>query len=420
MLTDLGIKKLPLPEKRREVPDGKVAGLYLVLQPSGARSWALRYRAAGRPTKLTLGPYPAVDLATARRRALEALGDVAGGEDPAAAKKAAREAAKAEREAETDRVEKVVDLFIERHAKPKTRDWVETRRMLINEVVSRWSGRRLSQITRAHVHEMLDAIIDRGAPIRANRVFAQFRKMCRWAVSRGIIDRSPCDGMSAPSPETRRDRVLSDAEIKIVWQAFESIGWPFGPVGKLLFLTGARRDEVAGMQWGEVNLDARTWTLPSSRTKNKREHVIPLSDDAIKIIEKLPRNEGKAGFVFSTTGKTPVSGFSKAKHEIDEAIVKIAGEAITPWVLHDVRRSTATNLQKLGIRLEVTEAVLNHVSGSRAGIVGIYQRHDWAVEKRQALDAWANRLKEIVTGEKTANVEDLAGARAKRRTKARG
>ena len=417
MLTDLGIKKLSLPDKRREVPDGKIAGLYLILQPSGARSWALRYRAAGRPTKLTLGPYPAVDLATARKRAQEAIGDVAGGKDPAAEKQASRVAAKAEREAETDRIERVVDLFIERHAKPKTRDWRETERMLVREVATRWNGRRLSQITRAHVHEMLDEIVDRGTPIRANRVFAQMRKMCRWAVARGIIDRGPCEGMSAPSPETRRDRVLDDAEIKFAWEAFEAIGWPFGPIGKLLLLTGARRDEVAAMEWRELDLSARTWTLPASRTKNKREHVVPLSDAAVDLLTGLPCVEGRR-FVFSTTGRTPVSGFSKAKAEIDKAVLDIAGRqtgdeatALPHWTLHDLRRSVATNLQKLGVRLEVTEAVLNHVSGSRAGIVGIYQRHSWADEKRAALEGWARKLHEILTGEVPANVVELAKAR---------
>jgi integrase len=413
MLTDLGIKKLPLPAKRREVPDGKIAGLYLILQPSGARSWALRYRVAGRPTKLTLGPYPALDLVTARRRAQEAIGDIAGGVDPAAQKKAAREALKAAREADADRVERVVALFIERYAKPKTRDWRETERMLAKEVANRWHGRGLSHITRANVHEMLDEIIDRGTPIRANRVFAQMRKLCRWAVARGIIDRSPCEGVSAPSPETRRDRVLTDAEMRVVWVACGALGWPFGHVVRLLMLLGARRDEVAGMEWTELDLDARTWTLPAARTKNKRDHVIPLSEAALDIIKPLPRVESRR-FVFSTTGRTPVSGFSKAKAEIDKAIVEIvkqqAGDeasSLPHWTLHDIRRSVATDLQKLGVRLEVTEAVLNHVSGSRGGIVGVYQRHSWADEKRAALDAWARRLEAIVSGASAGNVVEL-------------
>jgi integrase len=417
VLTDLEIKKLPLPEKRREVPDGKVAGLYLVMQPSGARSWALRYRVDGIPKKLTIGPYPTIDLATARKRAREAAGDVAGGKDPAAVKRASRAAARAERTAEVDRVERVVELFVERHAKPKTRDWRETERILKREIVARWSGQRLSQIKSAHVHEMLDDIVDRGAPIRANRVFAQFRKMCRWSISRGIIDRNPCEGLAAPSPETRRERVLTDDEIRLAWQAFDAIGWPFGPIGQLLLLTGARRDEVADMRWSELDLAARLWSLPKARTKNKRDHQIPLSAAAVRIIEGLPRISDEDGHVFTTTGATAVSGFSRAKRAIDKAILHAMEEqaeaeghdpetvkAPANWTFHDLRRTLATNLQKLGVKLEVTEAVLNHISGSRAGIVGVYQRHEYAAEKRAALEQWARRLAAIVGGKAEDNV----------------
>ena len=433
MLTALAIEKMATPATRREVPDGKVTGLYLVLQPTGARSWALRYRANGQPKKLTLGAYPALDLATARKRAQEAVGEVAGGKDPAALKVAARAAAKAEREAETDRVERVADLFVERYAKPKTRDWRETKRMLDNEIVARWRGRRLSQITRSHVSDMLDEIVDRGAPVRANRVFAQLRKLCNWAISRGLIDRNPCQGMSAPSPETKRDRVLSDDEVRLVWRASDAIGWPFGPIVKMLLLTGGRRDEVAEMRWTELDLGAlctkaedgkaveiagMRWTLPASRTKNKHAHIVPLSSAAIELLQGLPRVEGKGGFVFSTTGRTPVSGFSRAKTILDASILKLmSGDAGEPvgapdrWTLHDLRRTVATGLQKLGVRLEVTEAVLNHVSGSRAGIVGLYQRHDYATEKRAALDAWARRLDAIVNPAPASNVIELAAAR---------
>jgi hypothetical protein len=174
VLTELGIKSrlAKLPPTRVEVPDGKGRGLYLIIQPSGAASWALRYRADGAARKLTLGRYPALGLAIARKRAAEALGEVAGGKDPARAKTAARAATKAE----TDKVERVVELFVERYAKPKTRDWRETERMLIKEVAGRWKGKRLSEITRAQVNAMLDEIVDRGAPIRANRVFAQLRR----------------------------------------------------------------------------------------------------------------------------------------------------------------------------------------------------------------------------------------------------
>jgi integrase len=394
---DSTIRKLPPTDRRLEHPDDRVTGLYLVQQESGALSWAVRYRAHGAPKKFTLGPYPAVDLATARRRAQEAIGRVAGGEDPAATKQASRAAVRAARAADADRIDYVVAQFIERHAKIKTRDWRNTERMLTVDVVGRWGGKRLSQITRADVHAMLDAIaIDREKPIQANRVFAQFRKLCGWAVSKGIIEKSPCEGVAAPSSETRRDRHLSDDEIRLAWRAFGKVGWPFGPVAKLLLLTGMRRDEVGEGRWSEIDLVARTWTLPASRTKNKRTHAVSLSDAAAHVLLALPRIGDKPdGFIFTTTGRTPISGWSRAKLAIDKA----TGAFVEPWTFHDLRRTVATNLQKLGVKLEVTEAVLNHVSGSRAGVVGIYQRHDWADEKRAALTQWAARVTVIVGDE---------------------
>jgi integrase len=415
MLTDLQIKKLPLPAARKEISDGRIGGLYLVVQPSGAKSWAVRYRAHGSPKKLTIGPYPAVDLAAARRRAQEALGEVAGGNDPSAQKKAARQAQKAANSTE-DRVETVVDEFIRKYLAKKAKpSWAkEAERLLRVEIVPKFGKKRLGEITRADVRRLLDDIAQR-APITANRTLAVFRKLCNWAVSKETITASPCAGIEAPTSERSRDRVLEDDEIGLAWQAFDSIGWPFGPICKLLLLTGARRDEVASMEWRELDLEAKVWRLPEARTKNKRAHEIPLPDAAVAILKALPRIEGKAGLVFSTTGVTAVSGFSRAKSAIDRAMVgalRETAEAPQPWVIHDLRRTVATNLQRLGVKLEVTEAVLNHVSGSRAGIVGIYQRHEYAAEKRAALDAWARRLDEIVTGASPSNVVELARVRS--------
>jgi integrase len=415
MLSDAGIKALiapaNIPASRRETPDGKIAGLFFITQPSGATSWALRYRAAGVPRKFTLGSFPSLDLKAARRAAEEARGKIARGEDPAATKTAAREAAKAEREGETDLVEKVVEKFIERYAKAQTRDWRETERLLEKNAVKKWKGRRLSTITVPHIHDLLDEITDRGAPIAANRLLAQLKILGGWSVERGLIEKNPFSSIKPPASEKgrARERVLDDVEIKLVWKAADSIGWPFGPVVKLLLLTGARRDEVAQMEWREVDLDRAIWTLPAARSKNRREHAIPLSDMALEILRSLPRIE-RSGLVFTTNTRTAVSGFSKAKPALDRAMSEVAGEGSSPtpgWVLHDLRRTVATNLQRLGVRLEVTEAVLNHVSGSRAGIVGVYQRHDWATEKRQALDSWARRLEAIVSGAQTSNVVKL-------------
>src|ERR1700751_4634463 len=216
MLTDIAIRKLLAnpPPKRVEHPDGKVAGLFFITQPSGAASWAGRYRFDGAPRKGALGPFAVLDLKAARRAAEETRGAIARGEDPAAAKTASREARKAEREAEGDKIEAVVAQFIERYAKTKTRDGRETERLLKRNVVERWPGKRLREITKPMVHAMLDAIADRGSPVAANRVLRPLKVMCKWAVGRGIISASPCEGVAAPSSERgrARERVLSDDE----------------------------------------------------------------------------------------------------------------------------------------------------------------------------------------------------------------
>ena len=254
MLTDLSIKKQPLPEKRREIPDGKITGLYLVLQPSGARSWAVRYRIDGAPRKLTIGPYPVVDLATARKRAQEALGDLASSIDPAARKKAVRETRMAE-ESAADRVDAVATLFVDRYARRSAGAlWArETERLLRVEVVPKLGAKRLGALSRADVHALLDAIVDRGSPYTANRTLAVLRRMCNWAIEREIIANSPVEKIKPQGVETARDRVLSDDEVRVAWRAFVSIGWPFGDIAKLLLLTGARRDEIAEGRWSEID-----------------------------------------------------------------------------------------------------------------------------------------------------------------------
>jgi integrase len=367
MLTDLLIKNLPLPDKRREIEDEEVRSLYLTVQPSGAKSWAVRYSFDGTPRKATLGRYPAIDLATARRRAQEALSDVAAGKDPAAFSEGA----------------------------------------FVKELVARWRGRPASQVTRAELHETLDTILDRGAPNRANRIFALL--MRNWATSNVAGDRSPSGDQTVLSVETRRDRALSDDEIRLAWNAFGRIGWPFGPIGKLLLLTGARRDEIGSARWSEIDFDSKTWTVAKERSETGVARQIPLSDMAMRIIEDLPRSEGEDGLVFSTTGRTPVSGFSRAKAAVDKAMLDMMREetsarggdpslvrATAHWTLPDLRRTVATNLQRLGLKLEVAEAVLDDVSGGRAGIADLYQRREGDAEKRIALAVWANRLAAIV------------------------
>ena len=387
-LTVKAIENIKAGATRQEVPDGLVAGLYLVVQPSGARSWAVRYRHQTTTRKLTLGPFPAIDLKAARDLASKALVAAAGGADPAANKRASRQAV-------GDTVEAVVERFIERYAKANApRSWAETKRILDREVVAKWKGRRLSEVARREVHDLLDGIVDRGSPIAANRTLAALRRLCAWAVERDIISASPCQGVKPPAAERSRDRVLGDDELAAVWRASDAVGWPFAPLFRLLILTGQRRDEVSGMRWSEIDIAARTWTMPRDRTKNGVEHVVYLSSQAIAILEALPRVEGSVGYVFTTSGVAAVSGFSKAKGRIDQALAA-AGTPLRPWTIHDLRRSFASGCAGLGVALPVIERALNHVSGSFAGIVGVYQRHGFAAERRVAMDTWGRHIAQI-------------------------
>jgi integrase len=423
-LTIKALENLKPGAARREVPDGHTRGLFYVLQPSGAASWAYRYRAAGKPRKLTIGPYPNIGLSDARKLASDAANVIARGDDPATQKQAAKIAAREVANETRDLVENVVETFIERYAKPNTRSWQETARMLRKEIAGPWRGRRLSNIGKVDVHDLLDKIVDRGAPISANRILAALRRMCSWAVERDLIKTSPCDGIKAPSAIVSRDRVLSDDELRLVWGAFEKTGWPFGPLGKLLLLTGARLREIGEMRWSEIDLTTKTLTISKERSKNGLAHEIPLSAPAIGILESLPRIDGAKGapgFVFTTTGKTPVSGFSRAKEQIDAAIFDALRrnatdpdkvEAPEHWTIHDLRRTAASGMAGIGIAPHVVEAVLNHKSGTIKGVAAVYNRYSYSTEKRAALEAWARALDAIVTGKRGGNVVELATARA--------
>lgn len=402
-LTILAIRNLKPGMARREIPEGLVSGLYFILQPGGAASWALRYRRGGKPRKLTLGPYPAVELGLARDLARKAIGELAQGRDPAGEKQSAKLAARVPDG--HDLVEKIGEQFIARHIRATMRpSWArEAERMVRKEIIGAWHGRRLSKIDKADIHKLLDAIVDRPAPILANRVFATLRRMCSWAVVRGVLDASPSDRVKPPTAEKSRDRVLSDDELRAVWQSAEALGWPFGPLVQLLALTGQRRDEVASARWSEVDFDAKVWTLPKERCKNNVAHHVPLSPQALRILENLPRIMDDQDFVFTTNGKTAVSGFSRAKRRLDAALPS----DMEPWTFHDLRRTFASGCARLGVAVHVVEAALNHKSGTIRGVAAVYNRYSYNTEKRAALEAWSRFLEQLVSGEPAANVVEF-------------
>jgi integrase len=386
----------PGPE-RREIPDSLLPGLYFIVQPTGARSWAVRYRHQGTSRKHTLGGYPTIDLKAARALGGKALRAAAEGRDPGREKVLAR-AAKA------DSVDHIVEEFLERHVRRsnRLRTAQETERLLRQHVLPRWRGRMVHEITRRNVLDILDRVVDGGAPIAANRVFAAVRKFFNWCVARDIIAASPCAGVKPPTAERARDRLLSDDELRLVWAAADKLGGAFGPLVKLLALTGQRRDEVAGMRWDELDLDARLWTLPAGRTKNDKPHDVPLSSAAIAVLKSVPR-VADSPFVLTTNGAAPASGYSKNKRRLDALLPA----DMPAWRLHDLRRTCASGMARLGINLPVIEKCLNHVSGSFAGIVGVYQKHSFADEKRAALEAWGSFVAALVEGKPTSKVVRL-------------
>jgi len=390
-LTARSVETIQPGAERAEIADAHLPGLYLVVQSTGTKSWAVRYRVGGRTRKHTIGSYPAIDLKNARSIAGKAMRAVAEGRDPG------REKAES-RIAKPDTVAAVVREFVERHCKAN-RTAAATQRLFELHVLPRWRSRLIGDISRRDVIELLDRIVDAGKPIAANRVLAAVRKLFNWCVARDIIVTSPAHGVKPPSTERPRDRVLSDAELANVWHAAGKLGGSFGALVKLLILLGQRRDECARMEWSEIDLEARLWKLPPGRVKSAKGHQIPLGEQACAILEALPRI-GDGRYVLTTNGKAPSSNYSKGKARLDALLPS----TMAGWRLHDIRRSCASGMAKIGIGLPTIERCLNHVSGSFAGIVGVYQRHSFSDEKRHAFERWGAHVADLVDGREQTNV----------------
>jgi integrase len=363
---------------RREIADSHLVGLYLIIQPiTGAKSWAIRYRHHGTPRKYTIGRYPTFSLKQAREAGGKALRAVAEGRDPG----------RERQEVRSDAFGTIAADFIERHCKRNNREsTTKTRETLLRlHVLPKWEKRPIQGIKRRDVIELLDNIPFRVA---CNRTHEALATLFGWAIQVGIIEDNPIRDVKKMAKERPRDRVLNDEELTQIWNGATALNNTFGLAVKVLMLTGARRNEVLEMRWAEVDMNKRLWSLPGDRVKNDRAHEVPLSDAVMAILESLPRN---GDLVFANVrGKVPSAGVAKAV--LDKAI----GE-IEPWRLHDLRRSAASGMARLGINLPVIEKVLNHQSGSFAGIVGVYQRHDYAGEKRKALEMWASHIEGLVS-----------------------
>jgi integrase len=391
--------------ERKEISDGG-SGLYLIVQPSGAKSWAVRYRIAGKSKKHTLGDGVFLSLAAARVAATQALEQIDQGADPTVEKRKAK-ATSAEQEAlrAQDGVPKLFNDFIELHAKRKLRANTLAQYQSIGRrfIVPPWRDRTVHDIRKRDIIAMIDPIaVDR--PIMANRTQEVGHKFFEWLVARDVIAANPFAGLAMPGVERQRERFLNDSEVAQLWGACD--GDPiFGAAIRVMLLTGCRRSEVAEMTRSEINADARVWTIPAVRSKNRKPHTVPLSTLAWKIIDAAPRIKG-SDHVFSTSGQGPIANFHHVKDRLDAKL-----NFAEPWVIHDLRRTVASGLQRLKVRLEVTESVLGHRSGSFRGIVGVYQQHDYAEEKADALQRWADHIEQLITGKSAKIVRFKGNAR---------
>jgi integrase len=427
-LTDLFVERAKPPARGRiEYFDAAFPGLALRITENGGKSWCAFYRFSGRLRRFTIGRYPPIKPAQARKEAAAALERVREGFDPAEEKRARRDV----RSPDADGFSSVAYDYLDRHLAQNSAasTYQEAKRDLEHDALPKWGKRPIASITRRDVIDLIDGIIGRGSEIQANRTLARLRALFNWAIEKDRVSVSPVARMKLPTKEVARDRVLSDDELQWFWAGCGEIGWPFGPLAKLLLLTLQRRDEVAGMEWSEFNLAKRTWTIPREKAKNNRTHEVHLSDAAIAVLQSLPRVGD--GLVFTTTGETSVSGFSRAKRRLDAAMIRARRRSfelpeedqayrraiklapgkplpveIAPWTLHDLRRTAATGMARLNIPPHVVDKVLNHTSGTIRGVAAVYNRFEYLEGRRAALTAWGRYVDDL-RSPATSNVVEL-------------
>lgn len=469
-LTALAVAKLKKAAVRLEIPDTGAKGLRLIIQPSGAKSWAMRFRNNGKAAKLTLGPVdlsdrkPALDektgkpifmapkigaplsLSQARWLAAEINTKRAGGSDVITETKAEKKKRRSEREERsTNTFGSIARDFFAKHKTKKwntrPRRWRDdaallglrypkdsdpakvTPEVIKGSLVATWADRPIADFDKFQAEAAVEDAVKHGGDSRARKLYSVLNVLFGWLPLKYGVEVNPMLGMKRRlglGPPSSRERKLDEAEIILFWKATDAIGGVFGALYKVLLLSGCRLREPARMDRTELG-DNGVWEVPGERTKNHLPFLVPLPPLALDLINSLPTIGGSnSGLIFTTNGKTPVSGFSKAKKALDAKMAELAEKPIKPWRTHDLRRTFSTILNEspedggLGIAPHVVEACLNHVSGSaKSGVAGVYNKSQYLSEKRTALQRWANHIEGLVKGRK-ADVPSLEAAREKK------
>ncbi len=336
--------------------------------------------AGSRLRKYTIGPYGRITLPMARAQAQKIFAARLDGRDPAEEKKQYR------RRLIVDGIGDLVDAFIQDHVSQ-----LGTSRRIANllrrDVLAHWGSKSIHEIRKRDVSDLLRLIAQRNAHA-SHRLLKTLKTFFRWCIGRAVIESSPAEGLSSSYREDSRDRVLTDQELAAIIVAAREMPAPYGGLVEFLVLTGQRREEVAQLRWDELDEQARTWTIPGSRTKNKKAHIVHLSEPAWKVIPKSSGGE----FVFATASGKHFQGFGHAKPELDNQ------SGVTRWRLHDLRRTIVSGMARLGVPPHVADKILNHQAGTISGVAAVYQRHDFLAERKEALDRWGDHVSAIIQG----------------------
>jgi integrase len=451
--TDAGVRLYKAGPKRREIPDACAKGLYLIIQPSGVKSWALRYRRPnGKTAKLTLGDFDSsagkepddepkigdpLSLVGARTLAAAQLRQLKRGIDVSAVYLGEKRRARAAvANAAANSFAAIARAFIDEHCVKFNRRWRESASLFgfdwpedgqaeptlrKSGLAARWKDRELRSISSDEVHDLVVEAQRFGVPGREPRhsgpsdsrgraLAAALSKFFSWSKERRHISVNPALDLFFPSPGMARSRVLNSKidvrradEVRWFWKATDTLSEPFGTLLKLLLLTGCRLNELAGLRTEEVSDDLGTLRIPAERVKNHKSFEVYLAEQAVKLLASVKPLDGCTHW-FSTNGKTQLSGWSKIKRQLDQAMLELAraerGDdfAIPSWRIHDLRRTASTGMHSIGVPPHVVEAALNHVSGHRGGVAGVYNQEQYSIEKKAAWARWAGHVQAVVNG----------------------
>jgi len=401
-LTDRYLKSLKGKAKPYDVRDTEIRGLRVRVMPSGERTFVLlaRFQQDGNPTRRALGAYPILSLAQAREKARQWRLLLEKGTDPASEEERQRVAEL--RKQKTTFLAVAEDFIRDKVASERKAREVEGD--IRREFLPAWGTRPITEITALDVRNLVKRVADEGKTYQAHNLLGHARRLFNWAIDQHVygLEASPCARLKPNAilgEKKPRTRILNDAELRAAWLAADRLGYPYGPLFKLLMLTGARKSEVAEARWSEFHLGKKLWTIPAERMKADAVHVVPLSDDAVALLRSLPRFDA-GDYLFSFHyGKRPVAGFSAAKSDFDAEIIKALHESdpktkLPDFVIHDIRRTVRTGLSAIpNISDLVRELVIGH---AKPGLHKVYDQHAYLDEKRFALDAWAGRLRSIV------------------------